>query len=50
MARGAEASLDKVLGKSLGDLGDMTKSPLLEQSWESQVAAYVQDLVAQKII
>jgi len=50
MARGAEASLDKVLNKSLGDLGNMTKSPLLEQSWESQVAAYVQDLVAQKII
>jgi dTDP-4-dehydrorhamnose reductase len=50
MARGAEASLDKVLDKSLRDLGVMTKSPLLAQSWESQVAAYVQDLVAQKII
>jgi len=39
-----------VMDKSSGDLGDMTKSHLLEQSWESQVAAYVQDLALRKII
>ena len=50
MARGADAALDKALNKALGDLGDMTKSRLLEQSWESQVAAYVQDLALRKII
>lgn len=46
MVRGAGAALDKVLGSSV----NMTKSQLLEQSWESQVAAYVQDLVLQKIV
>jgi dTDP-4-dehydrorhamnose reductase len=46
MARGSDATLDK----ALGNLGDMTKSTLLEQSWESQVAAYVQDLAIRKII
>lgn len=46
MARGATAALDKALGSSV----DMTKSQLLEQSWESQVAAYVQDLAHQKRI
>jgi len=46
MARGAEAALDK----AFGDVGDMSKSPLLAQSWESQVAAYVQDLALRKII
>jgi dTDP-4-dehydrorhamnose reductase len=50
MERGAEAALDKVLDKARGDLGDMTKSRLLAQSWESQVAAYIQDLAFQKII
>ena len=50
MVRGADAALDKVLNKVLDDLGDMTKSRLLEQSWESQVAAYVQDLALRKII
>jgi dTDP-4-dehydrorhamnose reductase len=44
MARGADATLDK----ALGNLGDMTKSPLLAQSWESQVVAYVQDLAFRK--
>jgi dTDP-4-dehydrorhamnose reductase len=44
MARGADATLDK----ALGNLGDMTKSSLLAQSWESQVAAYVQDLAFRK--
>jgi dTDP-4-dehydrorhamnose reductase len=46
MVRGATATLDKALGSSV----DMTKSQLLEQSWESQVAAYVQDLAHQKRI
>jgi dTDP-4-dehydrorhamnose reductase len=46
MARGSDATLDK----ALGNLGDMTKSTLLEQSWESQVSSYVQDLALQKII
>jgi len=46
MARGADATLDK----ALGNLGDMTKSSLLAQSWEPQVAAYVQDLAFRKII
>jgi hypothetical protein len=50
MARGADAALDKALDKARGDLGDMTKSRLLAQSWESQVAAYIQDLVFRKII
>jgi len=46
MARGSDTALDK----ALGNLGDMTKSPLLEQSWESQVAAYAQDLAFRKVI
>jgi len=46
MARGADAALDKLLGSSV----DMTKSQLLEQSWESQASAYVQDLVHRKLI
>ncbi len=46
MARGATAALDKALGSSV----DMTKSQLLEQSWEPQVAAYVHDLALRKLI
>jgi dTDP-4-dehydrorhamnose reductase len=46
MARGADAALDKALGSSV----NMTKSQLLEQSWKSQVSAYVQDLAHQKRI
>jgi dTDP-4-dehydrorhamnose reductase len=46
MARGSDATLDK----ALGNLGDMTKSPLLGQSWESQVSAYVQDLADRNLI
>ena len=46
MARGSDAALDKMLGSSV----DMTKSQLLEQSWESQASAYVQDLVHRKLI
>jgi dTDP-4-dehydrorhamnose reductase len=46
MVRGATAALDKALGSSV----DMTKSQLLEQSWEPQVAAYVHDLALRKLI
>jgi dTDP-4-dehydrorhamnose reductase len=47
MARGA---LEAALTNSLGGSSNMTKSLLLEQSWESQVEAYVQDLVHRKLI
>jgi dTDP-4-dehydrorhamnose reductase len=47
MARGV---LEAALADSLGGLSNMTKSPLLVQSWESQVSAYVQDLAFHKII
>ena len=47
MARGA---LEAALADSLGDSSNMTKSQLLEQSWKPQVAAYVQDLAARKLI
>jgi dTDP-4-dehydrorhamnose reductase len=50
MERGAHAALDKALDKASGDLGDMTKSSLLAQSWESQVVAYVQDLALRKLL
>jgi len=54
MARGVEAALDqaldKVRDKAQADSSNMTKSPLLAQSWELQVAAYVQDLAFRKII
>jgi dTDP-4-dehydrorhamnose reductase len=50
MARGYDAALDKALDKVKAGPSNMTKSPLLTQSWESQVAAYVQDLALQKII
>jgi dTDP-4-dehydrorhamnose reductase len=46
MVRGSTAALDKVLGASV----NMTKLHLLEQSWEQQVTAYVQDLARQKRI
>jgi dTDP-4-dehydrorhamnose reductase len=46
MARGSDAALDKALMGS----SNMTKSQLLEQSWEPQVSAYVQDLAYQKHI
>jgi dTDP-4-dehydrorhamnose reductase len=45
MARCATAVLDKALVSSV----DMTKSQLLEQSWESQVSAYVHDLAIRKL-
>ena len=47
MARGV---LEAALTDSLGSSSNMTKSHLLEQAWESQVEAYVQDLVHRKFI
>jgi dTDP-4-dehydrorhamnose reductase len=47
MARGVLAA---ALTDSQGGSSNMTKSHLLEQSWESQVAAYVHDLVHRKLI
>jgi len=47
MARGV---LEAALTDSLGGSGNMTKSHLLEQSWQSQAAVYVQDLVYRKLI
>jgi dTDP-4-dehydrorhamnose reductase len=50
MARGSNAALDRAVDKVTATSVNMTKSHLLAQSWESQVAAYVQDLALQKII
>jgi dTDP-4-dehydrorhamnose reductase len=50
MARGSDAALDGAVDKDTATSVNMTKSPLLAQSWESQVAAYVQDLAFRKII
>jgi hypothetical protein len=50
MARGADAALDKAVDKASAGSSNMTKSQLLEQSWEPQVTAYVQDLAQQKTI
>ena len=50
MVRGADAVLDKALNKAQEGSVNMTKSVLLAQSWEPQVAAYVQDLALRKII
>jgi dTDP-4-dehydrorhamnose reductase len=50
MARGVDAPLDKALEKVQKGSVIMTKSQLLEQSWEPQVAAYVQDLALKKLI
>jgi len=47
MARGI---LEVALTDSLGGSSDMTKLQLLEESWEPQVAAYVQDLALRKLI
>ena len=46
MVRGTDAALDKVLGSSV----NMTKSQLLDKAWESQVAAYLQDLADRNLI
>ena len=47
MARGA---LEVALAIRLGGSGNVTKSQLLQQSWELQVADYVQGLVYRKLI
>jgi dTDP-4-dehydrorhamnose reductase len=47
MARGA---LEVFLADTLGPSANVPKLQLLQQSWESRVAAYVEDLVHQKLI
>jgi dTDP-4-dehydrorhamnose reductase len=47
MARGA---LEATVANQLVGSGNVTKSQLVQQSWEPQVADYVQDLVLRKII
>ena len=47
MARGA---LEAVLADTLAPSANVPKLQLLQQSWEPQVAAYVQDLVRRKLI
>jgi hypothetical protein len=47
MARGA---LESALTDSVGGSSNVTKSHLLQQSWEQQVGVYVKDLVPQKRI
>jgi dTDP-4-dehydrorhamnose reductase len=49
-SRMARNTLEVAITDSLGGSSNMTKSQLLEQSWESQVAAYVHDLVHRKLI
>ncbi len=49
-SRMARSALEATLTDLTGDSSNMTKSQLLEQSWESQVEAYVQDLVHRKLI
>jgi dTDP-4-dehydrorhamnose reductase len=49
-SRMARDVLEAALEISLGGSGNMTKSQLLGQSWKSQVADYVQDLVHRKLI
>ena len=54
MVRGSNAALDKALykvaDKASAGSSNMTKSQLLEQSWEPQVVFYVQELVHRKLI
>ena len=47
MARGA---LESILADMLAPSANVPKLQLLQQSWEPQVAAYVQDLVSRKLI
>jgi dTDP-4-dehydrorhamnose reductase len=49
-SRMARSALEAALTDSLGNSSNMTKSHLLEQSWEPQVEAYVQHLASQKMI
>jgi len=47
MARG---TLEAVLADTLDPSASVPKLGLLQQSWEPQVSAYVQDLVRRKLI
>jgi dTDP-4-dehydrorhamnose reductase len=49
-SRMARDTVEAALADSPGGSSNMTKSKLLDQSWEPQVAAYVQDLVHRKLI
>jgi dTDP-4-dehydrorhamnose reductase len=49
-SRMARSALEAAHPDSLGNSSNVTKLNLLQQSWEPQVAAYVQDLVLRKII
>jgi dTDP-4-dehydrorhamnose reductase len=49
-SRMARSVLEAALTDSLAGSSNMTKSHLLQQSWQSQVAAYVEDLVHRKLI
>jgi dTDP-4-dehydrorhamnose reductase len=49
-SRMARSVLEAALTDSLGSSSNVTKSSLLGQSWQPQVAAYVQDLVHRKLI
>jgi dTDP-4-dehydrorhamnose reductase len=49
-SRMATSALQAVLVKVEGSSGLMPKSQQLQQSWQQQVAAYVQDLVLRKLI
>jgi dTDP-4-dehydrorhamnose reductase len=49
-SRMARSALETALTDSLGNSSNVTKLHLLQQSWEQQVAAYVQDLALQKRI
>ena len=49
-SRMARATLEAVLVDALGSSANVPKLQLLQQSWEPQVEAYVQDLVYRKLI
>jgi dTDP-4-dehydrorhamnose reductase len=49
-SRMAQGALRAALAETQGSLANVPKSQLLQQSWEPQVAAYVQDLVNRKLI
>ena len=49
-SRMARSALEAALTDSVGGLSNVTKSHLLQQSWEQQVRAYVQDLALKKRI
>jgi dTDP-4-dehydrorhamnose reductase len=49
-SRMAQGALEAILTDTQGNSANVPKLQLLHQSWESQVAAYVQDLVDRKLI